>query len=329
MAVSSRTSKGLLHASPWGRLPPRMRVLYVTSYHRTGGWLAEALAADRASEIVLEEAVGIAEGVSRLREELYDAVLVSHDPDQLDALQWVEGLRSTGSEEPIVILGEQSEPELLPLCFEVGADAYLCARATTTRALIWTVARAIERHRLTCENRRLAQAERQRLSHEQSEAERLLDEQRALIRDLESLRHGSQRAAGEVVPPDAEKLNESGVGIAPNDMELPERLVAHYRELLRAYVIMGSGNLSGDLHALADLLAGAGVTAQQTMQLHVHALEELVHGLGNRSTRHVMTRADLLALEIMIHLAEGYRRMYEERLNPPRQQLLPGIMPAA
>jgi hypothetical protein len=59
--------------------------------------------------------------------------------------------------------------------------------------------------------------------------------------------------------------------------------------------------------------------------LHLHVLEELVHGLGTRSTRHVMTRADLLAMEIMIHLAEKYRRRYQERANPAVQRLLPGF----
>jgi len=47
--------------------------------------------------------------------------------------------------------------------------------------------------------------------------------------------------------------------------------------------------------------------------------EELLHGLGARSTRHVMTRADLLVLEVMVHLAEGYQRRYEQRVNPPQQ----------
>jgi hypothetical protein len=54
-------------------------------------------------------------------------------------------------------------------------------------------------------------------------------------------------------------------------------------------------------------------------------LEELIHGLGTRSTRHVMTRADLLVLEIMVHLAEGYRRRYEDLLHPPLQMFLPGF----
>ena len=65
---------------------------------------------------------------------------------------------------------------------------------------------------------------------------------------------------------------------------LPAELIAHYRELLRTYVIMGSGNLSDELKRLAELLVTAGLTARQTMQLHLHVLEELIHGLGTRST---------------------------------------------
>ena len=88
---------------------------------------------------------------------------------------------------------------------------------------------------------------------------------------------------------------------------LGESLVNHYRELLRAHVIMGSGNLAVEMTALAEQLAAAGVTAPQTLQLHVQVLEELVRGLGSRSARHVMTRADLLVLEVLVHLAERYR----------------------
>jgi hypothetical protein len=83
---------------------------------------------------------------------------------------------------------------------------------------------------------------------------------------------------------------------------------------------MGSGNLSGEMGSLAELLAESNVTAPQTMQLHVQVLEELVNGLGSRSARHVMTRADLLVLEVLVHLAERYRQ---------RCQLTEGSPPAA
>ena len=89
---------------------------------------------------------------------------------------------------------------------------------------------------------------------------------------------------------------------------LPAELINHYRELLRTYVIMGSGNLTNELRCLAELLIAGGVTARQTFQVHLHVLEELVHGLGSRSTRHVMNRADLLVLELLLHVADGYHQ---------------------
>jgi hypothetical protein len=208
------------------------------------------------------------------------------------------------------------------LAYEVGADAYLCVHTTTTRTLIWTAARAIERHRLIRDNRKLNQAERQRLQLEHQEADRLLTQQRALITDLEALRASRATTA----PQSAEDIDDSTIACHhhPSTYALPERLVSHYRELLRAHVIMGFGNLTGEMSQLAEMLASAGVTGQQTMQLHVQVLEELVRGLGTRSARHVMTRADLLILEVTIHLAEGYRRRFVDRLHPPQQLLLPG-----
>lgn len=324
MGMGLRDSVARRPTIPWGKLPPRLRVLYVTTYHRTGGWLAEAFASDSASEVVLEEAVGVAAGLNRLRDELFDAVLVSHEPGDLDALELVEGLRAGGSEEPLVILGAQSEQELAPLCFEAGADAYVCVNTSTTRTLLWIVARAIERHRLIRENSRLTQAERHRLQQEHDEAQRLLDQQRTLLRDLESLalpRSGDQPPAGDSLADRA----LAGQPSPPESSPLPSRLVAHYRELLRAYIIMGSGNLAAEMSTLADLLVAAGVSASQTMQLHLQALEEMVRGLGTRSARHVMSRADLLVLEVMVHLSEGYRRAWLQRRYPPRQLLLPGF----
>jgi CheY-like chemotaxis protein len=303
-----------------------MRALYIAGRQRTGGWLAEAFASDSATEITLHEAVGSMAGLARLRDEAYDAVLVSHEPGELDALELIEGYRAGGSDEPIIVLGSQSEQEMAALCFEVGADAYVCVNTTTTRNLIWVVARAVQRHQLVRENHRLNEAERQRLQREHDEAERLLGQQRGLIGDLEAIwQRGHQVGPTE----SAGLLDEAAGDPLPSalhqPLDLPAELIHHYRELLRIYVIMGSGNLTGELSRLAEMLATAGVTARQTMQLHLHVLEELVRGLGARSTRHVMTRADLLVLEIMIHLAEGYRSRYQERARPPVQRLLPGF----
>ncbi len=320
----------------WGQMPARMKVLYVTTLHRTGGWLAEAFSTDSATQVALEEAIGVTAGLARLRDEVFDAVLVSHETEVLDGLDFVEGLRAGGHDEPMIVLGTEPSAELAAQAYEVGVDAYACVAETTTRSLLWTFARAIERAQLLRENRRLVQNERQRLAQEHQEAERLLTEQRSLIVELERIRDGAQQfaptspiadAAQEDSAASAASLVSSLAAAAPTRCDLPERLVNHYRELLRAHVVMGVGNLAAEMTALAQLLAEADITAQQTMQLHVHVLEDLIGSLGNRSARHVMNRADLLVVEVMAHLADSYRRRYYERHHPPEQLRLPGFGP--
>src|SRR5262245_31079673 len=99
-------------------LPLRVKVLYITTLHRNGGWLAEAFAADGASQVMLEEVVGVTAGLARLRDEAFDAVLVSHEPGVLDAIEFVEGFRAGGNDEPVIILGSSSPEELDAICYE-------------------------------------------------------------------------------------------------------------------------------------------------------------------------------------------------------------------
>jgi hypothetical protein len=284
------------------------------------------LAVDSASEVILEEVVGFSAGLARLRDDVFDAVLVGHEPGELDALALAEALRTAGCEEPLIVLGEQNEAEMTTLCLEANADAYLCVHATTTRTLMWVVSRAIERHYLLRENRRLQQADQHRLDLEQGDAVRLLADEWALVRELDAIIAGGSHEndpasldAGQSFACRREPLTSADcAGTAGEGAELhprpvlPPELESHYRELVRAYVMMGSGNLATEMHALAQLLAAARISAGQTIQLHIHALESLLQGLGSRSARHVMNRGNLLALEIVAHLCEAYRRPSSE-----------------
>ncbi len=271
-----------------------MRVLFVSGSEQTGGWLADALSADSATEVELEQAIGIGEGLARLRDELFDAVLIGHEGDEFDALSFLDAIRAGSSEEqPIIVLGRQSEHEMTALCYEAEADAYLCIDTTSTRTLIWELARATQRHQLIAENRQHQQTRQHRLQLEHNEAARLLQQQRDLISGLETIHTN----AGPTLSHE-ESQPQSGV---------PEALTSRYRELLRTYVVMGSGNLGDEMNHLADRFAATGVTAPRAMLMHLQVLEEMVRSLGHRSTRHVMSRADLLILEMTINLAERYR----------------------
>lgn len=311
--IKDSHSRVAFAAMPGFRLPHKIRTLYITTRHRTGKWLADALAADSAAEVTIEEAIGSLAGISRLREETFDVVLISHEPGVLDALDLVEGYRAGGAEEPIIVLGTQSEQEMAVLCYEAGADGYLCVHTATTRQLLWIAARAIQRHHLVRENHRLAQDQQARIQAEREAAERILRQQRAML--------DSQESSTQKKPAPADFSAER----LPPPSQLPEQLASHYRDLLRTYVIMGTGNLGCELKQLAEVLVSAGITPREIMHLHLYVLEDLVHGLGSRSARHVMTRADLMMLELMLRVAEGYQTRYYHRINPPRQPLLPGF----
>ncbi|QDT70950.1 response regulator [Lacipirellula limnantheis] len=331
-AVASFDRRTSLHAAA---LPARLNVLFVASDPGAAIWLAEAFAADGATQMVVEEAMGLAAGLTRLRDKLFDAILIAHEAEKLDALDFATALRAAGHDEPLIILGAEPPAALDALCREAGANDYCCLAETTVRGLLWKFERAIERFTLARDNRRLLQAERQRLQRERHEAERLLEQQRALIDDLAELSDGRRPPTVSLTlsahaPDDGEIADAGGIdllayGAMASETAPSPDLVAHYRDLLRAYVMMGAGNLSVEMAALAASLAEADVSARRTMQLHLQVLEELVQGLGSRSARHVMNRADLLALEVMSHLADGYRQRYHERRHPPQQRLLPGF----
>ncbi|MCA9178950.1 MAG: response regulator transcription factor [Planctomycetales bacterium] len=280
-----------LPATPRGLLPPSLRVLFITGLHRTGDWLREAFGADGVVQIELDEAVGIARGLSMLRDELYDIVLISHEGGGLDALKMLDAIRAgSHDEQPILVLGDLPARELAAHCYEAGADAYLSVPDTSTRTLIWELARACERHELVADNRRLQRTQRMRVEQEAQESRAMLQDQWRLL-----------SASAEIVPPD-----------------LPVQLTDHYRQLLRTYVIMGAGNLSNEMERLADLLAAAFITSRQAMQMHLYVLNEMLSGLGARSARHIMNRASLLQAELLLHLSEGYRNRLKTAASPLR-----------
>jgi len=254
-------------------------VLYVAGRQRIGSELAEALATQSDSTIFLEEALGVAAGMARLHDEAFDIVLAAHEPDGLDALALAAGIRASGGDEPVIVFGIEPQHELLADCLAAGAETYLCVAATTPQALAWTVAKSTDRLALVRDYRRLVDAQRQRQEQDQVEVRRLLEEQSAAL-----------------------------TGLAGTNTPLPSRLMDRYRELLRAYIVMGSGHLTDELSVLVQQIAAAEVSASQTMQMHLQVLDELVRSLGNRSARHALARADLLALEVVVRLGEVYLR---------------------
>jgi hypothetical protein len=152
------------------------------------------------------------------------------------------------------------------------------------------------------ENRTLTAANHRRLLRERDESEQLLAHQRQLIAELEALPHPLRQPTS----PRAERFHHA-VPLESTSVETQEgatnQFAADYASLLRSYVLMGSGSLAGEISEMTDRLLAARMPPHEALQLHLGCVESLVKGLGNRSARHVMSRADLLAVEMMTHLA--------------------------
>ena len=121
-------------ASKRKQLPAGTKLLFVTTLARRVGWLEAALATEVGSEIEVSEALGGPDGLARLRDEVFDAVLMQHEPPTLDALKLVAGLRTGGFGDPVVVVGEGDWAEA---CHVAGANGYCDLSQTTSPSLAW------------------------------------------------------------------------------------------------------------------------------------------------------------------------------------------------
>lgn len=288
-------------------IPPRMRLLCVAAEQPS--WVSLALALDGVGchEPVFRWVSTASEAFVLLRNESFDCVILQ-DTEDAEVVALLQGVRATGCHEPVLVLLSNLHESVQLAAWECDAEVLVSELGWKSLLLVPSLHRLLERATLQAENHRLAVLEHRRLARDRDEADHLLHQQQQILRDVERL----ARSAGWDAP-EAEEERFTSSPETTSPLNLPVEFDRYYQELLRAYVIMGSGNLAGDIAKLAELLALAGYTPRQALQLHLCRVEQLVRGLGNRSTRHVMSRADLLALELLIHLGDCYQRAAAQR----------------
>ncbi|MBI1311596.1 hypothetical protein GC176_09840 [bacterium] len=274
---------------------------------------------------------GASATMTLLRNESFNAIVISCDDSapngtDVDELDWhpeslVDAIRASGCSDPIILISTRPDDSLTNLACRHHCDLLVSAVGWSSRALVNVIQSSIRRVDLQRENHHLAVANHRRLVRERDEADHLLDQQHGIIRELEALANGLSLVDSErdcevetnVDSAGSEADASSRVAAVrtsqrPVSLPIPDQIKSYYHELLRTYVIMGSGSLGGEIVQLAAVLAEVGLSPRDTLSLHLERVEQLVRGLGNRSTRHVLARADLLALELIIHLGECYQR---------------------
>jgi len=252
------------------------------------------------------------EALGRARDEPFDCVLVDVPAIGL-AVQadtgpfaLIRALRTGGFEDPVIIVGRLlADAEWLEAS-QSDCDVFVSPRGWESAALGGIVKRALRRGEMLRESRRLLTADHRRLLRERDESEQLLAQQRQIIAELETL---SNSACDESDPVSLENRSTTPRTATPIDAMIQAEFSEHYAGLLRSYVLMGSGSLAAEIAQMAGRFVDAGVSPPDALQLHLECVERLVKGLGNRSSRHVVARADLLAVEMMTHLAQHSQRV--------------------
>jgi hypothetical protein len=311
-------------------LPPRLRLLCISPTEPSWVNLTLQLDAQDCHEPQFRWVSTSQEALTLLRGESFDCVLIADVRDENDkslpehALALLRAIRASGCDDPIVLVTPGIPDNAWDLIYDKNCELLVTPSQWESVALVPVIKHAVSRVELLRENHRLSISNHRRLVRERDEAEHLLRQQRQIVQELEDLaRTAFPQALHEhheqKTPSDALETPESSTADLGNDdlfakaqsprFHVPEEINDYYDELLRTYVIMGSGSLGPEIAKLAELLSVASLSPRETLELHLERVESLVRGLGNRSTRHVMARADLLALELMIHLGECYQKL--------------------
>lgn len=290
-------------------IPPGFKVLFISEVRPVWVSLALRLDATGCSEPRFEWVSTAEEALTQLRKDSFDCLLIQFDEVlKKSRLELLNAIRISGCHEPVVLLLSHPDDQVTLAACENQAEILVSPAMWESPALLSVVRRALFVQQLTEENHQLQVDKHRRLIRERDEAERLLNQQRSIVEELQTLVYPDAINEMQSETAGGRKLNPRESDAATELSRIPFEVRDYYHELLRTYVIMGAGSLKDEILQIAELLAAVDLTPPQVLEFHLECVELIVKGLGNRSSRHVMSRADLLALEMMVHLGECYQK---------------------
>ncbi|MCA9014600.1 MAG: hypothetical protein KDA77_04630 [Planctomycetaceae bacterium] len=291
-------------------IPPRLKVLFVSAQKPVWVGLALRLDAIGCAEPRFEWVSTSEEALTLLRNDSFDCLLLLLDAEtKTNQLVLLNAIRMSGCHEPVVLVLPSPDDQVLLAACESQAEVLISPALWESPALLGMMQRAMLMHQMNEENHRLQVDNHRRLVRERDEAERLLNQQRSMVEELQTLACPSEFKESESDLLLERNQNQIDSQVTSDVFQIPQEVQDYYHELLRTYVIMGSGSLKDEILQIAELLSAANLRPRHVLEFHLECVELIVKGLGNRSSRHVMSRADLLALEMMVHLGECYQKI--------------------
>ncbi len=292
-------------------LPMHMRVLCLSAVEPS--WISLTLQLDAAGclEPKFRWTSDATDALTLLGQQSFDCIVLFASeaacPLRDGMLKLMRAIRVSGCDDALILIVPEADDQDWVDLVDLNCEILVTRNGTESPALVPAMRRALGLVEAFRENARLAAANQRRLIREREEAAHLLDQQRQMICELAIDGRSHRDVAGDTSDCGFERSADTTDLPLHDRVCLSREVSEYYQELLRTYVIMGSGSLGTEFAKLAELLAVAGLSTAETLELHLERVEQLVNGLGSRSTRHVMSRADLMALELLVHLGQWYR----------------------
>ena len=264
-------------------LPVKLRILFVAK--REPAWTGLALQLDRCGcgEPEFRWTDSPSQALALVRQQSFDVIVVRQVATVAVAL--VEAFRGGGCETPLLIQADQWDASTWEMAAGLNAEWSPGTTSGDGSGFGQWIARTLQRAELSRDNERLSLADRRRHVQEQGQSEEWI---------------ASLRKAVEL-PDDL---------LPQRRRRLPAEAAILYYELLRTRILMADGNLRDEVADFARLLAASGCTARETVHLHLDQLSRLIEGLGSRSSRHVLSRAGLLLVELLAALGDHFDRSF-------------------
>jgi len=288
----------------------RYHILFVEQDTQWAGRIADVFAHSTVCPATVDVVADAPRALQAVHLKRYDAVLLDTSSTGDRGLEVVEAFRTAGVSSAVIVLSADGAEATAMEAMALGADDFLDKSEGRSPSLPRNTRHAIDRRQLAQEKARLEFQDRRRLIKEKEEADKLIRQQRHIIRELE------QHQQKDLAP------GGSGAARQTQDDAGLEDVLTRYRGLLRAYVVMGNDSLSEDMGEFAAGLVVDEVGPADLLQVHLHVIEQMTASLGVRSARHVVTRAGTLILDLMVRLAQLYRTRRSAWLTPPLEVAL-------
>ncbi len=233
-----------------------------------------------------------------LRSEAWDCLVITVDRDQQIAVErGLDALQEMQLQPATILSGAVDVERWLPVCRRVEAILSTEPESWFGDQIGLLIERALRAQALRSELRMARHELRLRADRDREEAELILSQQHRLLHEI--VRPEPERAE---TPPISSSL------IPAADTPELSRFQPRYDQLLKKVILDGMRSSQQELRSAIAEFRSTLASPGQLLSVHLKAVESLLTGTGNRSSRHILQRADQLLVEAMVCLAEDYRR---------------------